>query len=191
MQDAGSEFQGQNIGQAETIWKTLSRGSGFLGDLLDFLAHSGATGNGELMSLRRADGSLAALRARSVRDELKITCRRNGLQQDYFSSHSLRKGAITQMRAHGSSEEDRRDRGNYAPGSQVMNNIYDYTTELGPLAANSLAGGYKPDLTDFKRLIQAARRSILESECDVTPTMKKSALGTAWVKGTLTQGPPL
>ena len=132
----------------------------FLGDLLDFMAHSGATGNEELMSFRRADGSLAALRARSVRDKLKVTCRRNGLPQDYFSSHSLRKGAITQMRALGSSEEDRRDRGNYAPGSQVMNNTYDYATGLGPLAANSLAGGYKPDLTDLKRLIPAVRRSI-------------------------------
>lgn len=134
--------------------------SEFLGDLMDFLAHSGATGNEELLSFRRADGNLTALRARSVRDELKTTCKRNGLPPDYFSSHSLRKGAITQMRSLGSSEDDRRDRGNYAPGSQVMNNTYDYATGMGPLAANSLAGGHKPDLSDLKRLIPVSRRSL-------------------------------
>ena len=132
----------------------------FLSDILDFLAHSGATGKEELMSFRRSDGRHSALRARAVRDELKITCQRNGLPPDYFSSHSLRKGAITQMRALGSSEDDRRDRGNYAPGSQVMNNTYDYASGIGPLAANSLTGGYKPELSDLKRLIPAVRRSI-------------------------------
>ena len=45
------------------------------------------------------------------------------------------------MSALGASEDDRRDRGNYAPNSQVMNTTYDYATGLGPLAANSLVGG--------------------------------------------------
>ena len=82
------------------------------------------------MSFWRSDGQHFALRARAVRDELKITCQRNGLTPGYFSSHSLRKGAITQMRSLGSSEDDRRDRGNYAPGSQVMNNTYDYASGI-------------------------------------------------------------
>ena len=73
-----------------------------------------------------------------MREELKKTCALNGLPPSYFSSHSLRKGAITQMRALGTSEDDRLDRGNYAPNSQVTNTIYDYATGLGPLAANSL-----------------------------------------------------
>ena len=115
----------------------------FMSDILDFLAHSGATGKEELLSFRCTDGHHAALRARAVRDELKTTCQRNGLPPDYFSSHS-----------------DRRDRGNYAPGSQVMNNTYDYASGMGPLAANSLTGGYKPELSDLKRLIPAVRRSI-------------------------------
>ena len=114
----------------------------------------------QLLSFRRSDGHHAALRAWAVRDELKTTCQRNGLPPDYFSSHSLRKGAITQMRALWSSEDDRRDRGNYAPGSQVMNNTYDYASGMGPLAANSLTGGYKPELSDLKRLIPAVRRSL-------------------------------
>ena len=132
----------------------------FMSDILDFLAHSGATGKEEPLSFRRSDGHHAALRARAVRDELKTICRRNGLPPDYFSSHSLRKGAITQMRALGSSEDDRRDRGNYAPGSQVMNNTYDYASGMGPLAANSLTDGFRPELSDLKRLIPAVRRCL-------------------------------
>lgn len=64
------------------------------------------------------------------------------------------------MHGLGSSDEDNWDRGSYAPGPQVMNNTYDYATGLGPLAANSLEGGYKPDLAELKRLIPAMRRSL-------------------------------
>ena len=61
------------------------------------------------------------------------------------------------MRANGVSEDDRRDRGNYAPGSQVMNNTYDYVTGLGPLASNSLPGACQPTLTNIQRILPAAR----------------------------------
>lgn len=92
-----------------------------------------------------------------MRDQIKDTCRRLGLPPDYFSSHSLRKGAITHMRANGASEDDRRDRGNYAPGSQVMNSTYDYVTGLGPLASNSLPGACQPTVTDLQRIVPASR----------------------------------
>ena len=64
---------------------------------------------------------------------------------------------MTHMRAAGAPEDDRRDRGNYAPGSQVMNSTYDYATGLGPLAANSLSGGWVPSLEHVRRLIPAKR----------------------------------
>lgn len=51
------------------------------------------------------------LRAPTVCQELKTQCSLQGLPPDHFSSHSLRKGAITHMRATGASEDDRRDRG--------------------------------------------------------------------------------
>jgi hypothetical protein len=54
---------------------------------------------------------------RSVRDEMKDIASRNDLPSNYFSAHSLRKGSITHMRAQGVTEDDRRDRGNYAAGS--------------------------------------------------------------------------
>ena len=98
------------------------------------------------------------MRAKDVRQALKNACEENDLDPNYFSSHSLRKGAITEMRCLGASENDRRDRGNYAPNSQVMNLTYDYGVDIGPLASNSLVGGHKPTVEDIRRLIPPARR---------------------------------
>ena len=65
-----------------------------------------------------------------------------GLPPDYFSSHSLRKAARTQMRAMGVSELGMLDRGGYVEGSQVMRGVYDYHSGAqGPLESNSNAGG--------------------------------------------------
>ena len=61
------------------------------------------------------------------------------------------------MRAAGATEDDRRDRGNYAPGSQIMNLTYDYATRMEPLAANSLPGGYQPTISDARRLLPIKR----------------------------------
>ena len=64
-----------------------------------------------------------------------------GFPSDKFSSHSLRKGGMTQMRGLGASADDRRDRGNYADGSVIFDTIYDYSTvALGPLACNMNVG---------------------------------------------------
>jgi hypothetical protein len=64
------------------------------------------------------------------------------------------------MRAKGASEDDRRDRGNYAVGSTVMNSVYDYATGLGHLATNSLEGGHRLDKKDLKRMITPSRKSV-------------------------------
>jgi hypothetical protein len=134
--------------------------SAFLDDIITFIVHSGARGDEELFSCERPNGTRIALSSRAVRDELKATVRDEGLPELYFSSHSLRKGAITHMRALGASEDDRRERGMFAVGSTVMNTTYDYAvTGLGPSASNSLEGGRKPTVNDLKRLIPAPRRS--------------------------------
>lgn len=132
----------------------------FLDDLSAWVTYSGTSGKDEAFSFRKQDGSLVCLTGRTVRDEIKKTCASNGLPPDYFSAHSLRKGAITHMRAQGASEDDRRDRGNYAAGSTVMNNVYDYATGLGPLASNSLEGGHRLDKKDLKRLLPPKRKSV-------------------------------
>jgi integrase len=119
--------------------------------MIEFIVRAGARGDEELFGFRKQDGNRVALTARAVRYEMKDIARRNGLPPNYFSAHSLRKGSITHMRSQGATEDDRRDRGNYAAGSQVMNTIYAYATGFGPLASNNLEGGREPSLTDVKR----------------------------------------
>ena len=126
-------------------------------DLVYFMMMSGAYGTDPLFSFRVGTGPKVALTGFAVRHEVKSAITRQGLPSEHFSAHSLRKGGITQMRALGASEDDRRDRGNYAPGSQVMNQTYDYAQGLGPLAAESLTGGYLPSVTDVQRILPAPR----------------------------------
>jgi hypothetical protein len=91
--------------------------SGYLDDVVEFVISSGAAGDEEMLSCTRPDGSRIALKTKTVREELKRTFEGEGLPPTYFSSHSLRKGAIMHMRALVASEDDRRDRGSCAPGS--------------------------------------------------------------------------
>ena len=98
------------------------------------------------------------LRSKEVREALKDVCEENDLDPDYYSSHSVMKGTITKMRSLSASEDDRRDRGNYAPNSQVKNLTYDYGAGIGPLASISLVGGHKPTVEDVSRLIPPTRR---------------------------------
>ena len=147
--------KGKKVVKPKIVGRRSVEESGFLDDLLEFMAHSGSTGNDELFSFRYGDNTRVKLRSRDVWEALKRACEENGLDSNYFSSHSLRKGA---MRSLGVSEDDRRDSGNYAPNSQVMNITYDYGAGIGPLASNSLVGGHKPTVEDVRRLLPPARR---------------------------------
>ena len=149
--------KGKKLVKPKIIGRRSAEEGAFLDDLVDFMLHSGSTGKDELFSVRVGASPCVKLRSRDIREALKDTCETNGLDRNYFSSHSLRKGAITEMRSLGASEDDRRDRGNYAPNSQVMNITYDYGTGIGPLASNSLVGGHKPTIEDLRRLIPPAR----------------------------------
>jgi hypothetical protein len=151
--------KGKVVVKPKLIGRRSPEEATFLDDLASWLIHSGTTGKDEVFSFRSKDGKVAVLTGRAVRDELKKTCESNGLPPAYFSAHSLRKGAKTHMRAQGTTEDDRRDRGNYAAGSQVMNMTYDYASGLGPLGSNSLEGGHKLSKSDIQRLIPPARKS--------------------------------
>jgi integrase len=87
----------------------------FLDDLIRFIVHAKTKGTEELFSYRKTNGNRVVRIGRSVREEVKNTCELHGLDSRYFSAHSLRKGAITHMRAQGTSVDDRLDRGNYVP----------------------------------------------------------------------------
>ena len=51
-----------------------------------------------------------------------------GLPAEKFSSHSLRKVGMSQMRGLGASADDRKDRRNHADGSNVFSTTHDYST---------------------------------------------------------------
>lgn len=126
----------------------------------DLISHAKALGSEELISFRKVNGDQAILTGRSVRDEVKSTCKTVGLDPVSFSAHSLRKGAITHTRTQGTSVDDRLERGNFAPNSQVMSLVYYQSVGLRPLGSNSLKEGHKPGVTDIKRLLPATRRSL-------------------------------
>ena len=154
----GATAKGKALIKPKIVRRRSVEESRFLDDLIDFIVHSGSTSKDEPFSYRCEGCIHVKMRAKDVRQALKNACEENDLDPYYFSSHSLRKGAITEMRCLGASEDDRRDRGNYAPNSQVMNLTYDYGVGIGPLASNSLVGGHKPTVEDIRRLIPPARR---------------------------------
>lgn len=147
--------KGKRVTKAKLIARRSAIESQFLDDLARFVILSGSRSGDELFSFRKEGGAKLCLRARTVRQELKNQCSLQGLPPDHFSSHSLRKGAITHMRATGASEDDRRDRGGYADGSQLIHTTYNYATGLGPLAASGLEDAVVPGLIDVLRLIPA------------------------------------
>lgn len=156
----GVTTKGKITVKAKQLGRRSVEESLFLDDLIQFIVHAKAQGTEELFSFRKANGDRVALTGRAVRDEVKSTCERYGLDPDCFSAHSLRKGGITHMGALGSSAEHMLARGNYAPNSRIMSQIYDQSVGLGPLGASSLLTGHKPTVTDVKRLIPARRRSL-------------------------------
>jgi integrase len=97
--------KGKVVVKPKLIGRRSPEAATFLDDLASWLIHSGTTGNDEMFSFRKRDGKIAVLTGRTIRDALKRTCEINKLPPDYFSSHSLRKGAITHMRAQGATEE--------------------------------------------------------------------------------------
>lgn len=149
--------KGKAVNKPKLIARRSAAEAQFLDDLIRFIVFSRSEPGDELFCIRKEDGTKVTLRARTVRQELKNQCSLQGLPPGLFSSHSLRKGAITHMRAAGVTENDRRDRGGYAAGSQLMFSTYDYATGLGPLAANGLDLAVAPGLTDLIRLIPARR----------------------------------
>jgi hypothetical protein len=94
-----------------------------------------------------------------LREEVKSTCERYGLDPEYFSAHSPLKGGITHMGSLRSSAEHMA-RGNYAPNSRVMCQKYDQSVGLGLLGASSLQARRKPTVKDVKRPLPARRQPL-------------------------------
>jgi hypothetical protein len=108
--------------KAKCIGRRTPEESQFLDDLVEWIIRSGISEASNLFSRRvtlhrTGRVSLKNLSASMVREQIKATARKHGLNEDYFSTHSLRKAAITHMRAKGVSGDDMRDRGGYAEGT--------------------------------------------------------------------------
>jgi hypothetical protein len=80
--------KGKVVVKPKLIERRSPEESTFLDDLASWLIRD------EAFSFRKSDGHIAVLTGRTIRDELKNTCERSNLPPAYFSSHSLRKGAI-------------------------------------------------------------------------------------------------
>jgi hypothetical protein len=128
------------------------------------MSKSSAAGDEEMLSCARPDGSRLALRSRTVREELKRTCEVDGLPPSHFSTDFSRRGAVTRIRGLGASGDDRRDRGNNVPGSQVMNSTHVYADGLGPSLTSSLLGGYRSTLRSRRRRTNPRGPSVSEVE---------------------------
>jgi hypothetical protein len=156
----GVTTKGKVTVKAKEVGRRTVEESLFLDDLIQFIVHAKAQGTEELFSFHKANGDRVVLTGRSVREEVKSTCERYGLDPECFSAHSLRKGGITHMGSLGSSAEHMLARGSYAPNSRVMSQIYDQFVGLGPLGAGSLQTGRKPTVKDVQRLLPARRQSL-------------------------------
>jgi hypothetical protein len=127
----------------------------FLEDLVCFMKWSGATSQEPLFSRRSTsrNGTIRhkVCRARMVTDVLKAEVTRQGLDPTLFSFHSLRKGAVTLMKALGVSREETLARGNYSRASVMIDTTYNYdssgTRPLGAMAGGREKAPNKEDIT--------------------------------------------
>ena len=79
----------------------------FMITLVDLLAHCGIRGEDEPFGTRANGKMHLVLTARKVCDQITETCAKHGLLPAGFSSYSPCKGAICDMRALGSTVENR------------------------------------------------------------------------------------
>ena len=135
-------------------------------DIVAFLANSGTAGSNQLFSFHSEKKKHLVLYGRSARDELKYTCELHGLPKEKFSAHSLRNASMSDMRALGASEDDRRDRGNYAASSTVMAESYEYAIGPGPLACEALEGGYLPTMDHLRRFLPPTLHEVQREALD-------------------------
>ena len=147
-----------SLKKTKCIGRRSKEESQWLDDLFEWCIKADLTGTDPLFSRpsKRPPGSRKFLTGKMVRTAVKEAVASVGLPQIFFSGHSLRKAMYTHMRAAGCSVDDRRDRGNYAEGSNVGDQVYDYAgLGHGPLSSNALEGGFKPSIDDCKRYVPA------------------------------------
>ena len=140
-----SSHKGGALSEKKLIGRRSSEESQWLDDLVAWLVNSRLAAEDLIFTRYKetAGGKVfkKKLSAEMIRGAVKDMAINAGFPPDRFSAHSLRKGGMSQMRGLGASSDDRKDRGNYAHGSNVYDTVYDYSTvALGPLACNMNVG---------------------------------------------------
>lgn len=141
-----SSHKGGALSKKKVIGRRSVQESQWLDDLVLWLSKVNLKAEDQIFTRyksKTAGGKVfkRRLTAEMIREATKDMATASGLPRGPFSSHSLRKGGMTQMRGLGASADDRKDRGNYADGSTVFDTTYDYSTVgLGPLACNMNLG---------------------------------------------------
>ena len=157
-----SSHKGGALSKKKLIGRRSHEEGQWLDDLVEWLSRSKVKAEDQIFTRykSKAVGTkvyMKRLSAEMIRAAVKDMAKAAGLPTERFSSHSLRKGGMSQMRGLGASADDRRDRGNYVDGSNVFNTTYDFSTvALGPLACNANVGTgctVKPMVEHVKRCL--------------------------------------
>ena len=157
-----SSHKGGALSKKKVIGRRSDEESQWLNDLVEWLSKSKLKAEDQIFTryaAKTVGGKVQRKRltAEMIRKAVKGMATSVGLPTVRFSSHSLRKGGMSQIRGLGASADDRSDRGNYADDSTVFDTIYDYSTvALGPLACNvnlGTGGTIKPVVDHVKRCL--------------------------------------
>lgn len=157
-----SSHKGGALSKKKLIGRRSDEESQWLDDLVAWLVNNKLAAEDLIFTrykAKTAGGKVfkKRLSAEMIRSAVKDMATRAGFPPDRFSAHSLRKGGMSQMRGLGASSDDRKDRGNYADGSNVYDTVYDYSTvALGPLACNmnlGVQGTVKPMVNHVGRCL--------------------------------------
>jgi hypothetical protein len=145
--------------------KVIARGnereSELLDDLFEWCVRSGSTSQEPLLSRWVFTGQEVThkkLTPKMMANLVKSTAEGLGLDGREFANHSLRKGAVTQMRRSGCRREETNSRGNYAKDSVLVDTVYNHdNTGRGPTGASSAAGSQDLTVADVRRHSKTAR----------------------------------
>jgi hypothetical protein len=92
-----------------------------------------------------------------VTNVLKEILEEAGLDPAEFAFHSLRRGSVTQMNAHGIGREEANARNNYAKKSIMVQAVYNSNdTGRGPLASSNSGIGRRVGAKDIQRQMGVA-----------------------------------
>jgi hypothetical protein len=107
----------------------------------------------------KGTGQSLMFRAKRVREEVKASSERLGLDPDVFSSHSLRKAGLKRLGDNGAPRQVMARRGVWTDGSITMSEVYDAATTavvgpLGSLPEGQLAACAAAELAEARAMMK-------------------------------------